>query len=86
MKLQEERNAALARHKEIMLFANGPGESESAEAREYFKIAQEEALIVARAKSVARRACSAPSDGADGGGDELLDLVGDDAIEAVVLP
>lgn len=55
IKIQEERNFALARHNEILLFSNGPGGSDSPEAKEYFKLMQEEALIAARANARARR-------------------------------
>ena len=48
LQVQEARNVALTRHNEIMLFTNGPGGSESVEAREYFKLMQAEALSALR--------------------------------------
>eukprot|EP00171_Calliarthron_tuberculosum_P007239 IDg7239t1 len=54
IKIQQVRNAALGRRNEILLFANDFGGSKSAEATEYFRLMQTEALIAAREKAMKR--------------------------------
>ncbi|PXF45074.1 hypothetical protein BWQ96_05176 [Gracilariopsis chorda] len=55
VKAQQNRNTALSRQKDILLFTNGPGGVHSKQAQEFFSLMQEEALEALRDRAAARK-------------------------------
>ncbi|PXF40259.1 hypothetical protein BWQ96_10032 [Gracilariopsis chorda] len=71
-KALQNRNTALSRHNDILLFTNGPGGVHSKQAQEFFSLMQEEALEALRDRAAARKAKRAFTELSEGSVEDVI--------------